>query len=265
MSAPETYPIDPGVLRELTREFAKVDKWFARGQIQAPRPESGSILAADDAALDSYRLSDAARSALSIAVDNLHALRNLVAETHLVHPWAPFTLLRAALENASTAVWLLSPRDRDRRLLRRLRLKWADSSDMLNANEVMAHTGTKTRAEHITRLQYLGRKGGLSSEQVSQIASRVIGYGTIMREAGEAAPTSFGPFIEGAWMVCSGMVHGRMWSTVSLLDRAEIGPSAEGVTTFRVTAPDSSLLRITQITTLMIGYGWYLLDTKSKA
>jgi hypothetical protein len=203
MSSPETYPIDPNVLRELAREFGKVDKWFVRGQAEPSRPEPSSSLAKDDAILAPHRLSDAARSSLNIAVDNVHALRNLVAETHLVHPWAPFTLLRASLENAATAVWLLSPRDQHQRLLRRLRLKWADTVDMLNANKVMGHPGTRTRDEHIARLQGIGRNGGLSVEQVSQIASRAIGYGTIMHEAGEEAPTSFGPVVEGTWMVAA--------------------------------------------------------------
>lgn len=264
MSSLETYPIAPGVLQELAQEFAKIDKWFARGQIEPSRPEPGSSLAADDSILAPHRLSDAARSALNIAVDNVHALRNLVAETHLVHPWAPFTLLRASLENAATAVWLLSSRDQSQRLLRRLRLRWADTSDMLNANRVMNHVGKRTRDEHIARLQAIGRRGGLSPEQVSQIASRAIGYSTIVHEAGAESPTSFGPAVEGTWMVCSGIVHGRTWSTVSLLDRAEMSPSEGGTITVRVTAPDAGLLAITRTTALMIGYGWYLLDTKSK-
>lgn len=265
MTTPETYPIEPAVLQGLAHEFGKVDKWFARGQIEAPIPAPGSLLAADDAVLTPYHLSHAAQSALNIAVDNLHALRNLVAESHLVHPWAPFTLLRASLENAATAVWLLAPRDRDQRLVRRLRLKWADTSDMLKANELIGHVGKRTREDHIARLQDLGRRGGLSVDQVSQVASRVIGYSTIMREAGEAAPTSFGPVVEATWMVCSGMAHGRIWAMTSLLDREQVGQSIEGVTPFRVTAPDEGLLTITQLTTSMIGYGWYLLDTKSKA
>lgn len=124
MTNAEPYSIDPAVRAELDREFVRVGKWFKRVQTHAPDPELGSSLAVDDAALNPFQLSHAVVSALSTAVDHMHALRSLIADAHVVYPCATFTLLRAALENAATAVWLLTPPDhRDQRVLRRLRLR----------------------------------------------------------------------------------------------------------------------------------------------
>lgn len=98
MTNVETDSIDPAVLAELGREFFKVDKWLDRTGSPAPPPDPNSPLAADDAALDPYQLSHAAWAALSTAVDHMRALRSLIADAHVVHLYAPFTLLRAALE-----------------------------------------------------------------------------------------------------------------------------------------------------------------------
>ena len=87
----------------------------------------------DDAAAHPYEISHAVHSALASAVEHLDALRVLVADAHVVHARTPFTLMRAALENSSTAVWLLGPSSRDERIVRRLRLAWADSRDVEKA------------------------------------------------------------------------------------------------------------------------------------
>lgn len=107
--------------------FALARKWHARADAPDAGPAPGSSLRADDDAAHPYEISHAVHGALVGAVDNLDALRALVADAHVVHARAPFTLLRAALENSAAAVWLLGLSSREDRLLRRLRLQWADS------------------------------------------------------------------------------------------------------------------------------------------
>jgi hypothetical protein len=96
-------------LRELEVVFSAVAGWATRIKIAPPPPEAGSMLAADDAALASFEVSHAVQGVLLSAVDHIDALRALVVDAKMVHSRAPFTLLRAALENAATAVWLLAP------------------------------------------------------------------------------------------------------------------------------------------------------------
>jgi hypothetical protein len=114
----------------LTRTFEPADGWMARLEhLEPPLPAAGSDLAADDQATHPRRVSHLAFAAISAAVDHFHASRTLISAGHVIHLNAQFTLLRAALENAATAVYLLAPDDRNTRLLRSLRVAWADVSD----------------------------------------------------------------------------------------------------------------------------------------
>jgi hypothetical protein len=115
--------------RQLAKIFAMVDKWRERTHAVPTQPVPGSSLSADDAATAPYQLSHMVGGALLSAVDHFDAFRALVVDAQVVHARAPYTLLRAALENASVAVWLLAPSSRDERILRRLRLQWIDSRD----------------------------------------------------------------------------------------------------------------------------------------
>lgn len=265
MTNTETGSMDPAVLEELNRVFIKVDKWRERTQTPFPEPEPGSILAGDDATLDPYQLSHAAWVALGTAVDHVHALRSLIA-ANILHTFAPFTLLRAALENAATVVWLLAPSAHDQRVLRRLRLKWADVCDHMRARELMGHPVEIPRQKHLTRLKGIARNNGLSQEQIAGVTASPIGFGKIVEEAAAAAPMFVDPRRVGAtWMACSGITHGRPWPQKLVLDLVETSAPVNGIHSLRATASDTHLLAATQTATSMIGYGWYLFDNKRKS
>jgi hypothetical protein len=72
--------------------------------------------------MTAYQLGHAALHAM----DHLHCLRALIADGQLLNMYTPYPLVRAALENASTAVWLLAPASRTERIIRRLRLAALD-------------------------------------------------------------------------------------------------------------------------------------------
>jgi hypothetical protein len=103
-------------------ELRRVGLWAQRldGDGAGFRVEQGSELDHDDRALGDYALSYAAWDALAHAVDHLHMLKTGVDNGVTTHPFAPFTLLRAAIENSATAVWLLSPESTEDRVTRRL-------------------------------------------------------------------------------------------------------------------------------------------------
>ena len=63
----------------------------------------------DDDRLNPYHISHASWSSLSHAVDHLHCLRAVLRDAAIVPMYAPYTLVRAAFENACAAVWLLQP------------------------------------------------------------------------------------------------------------------------------------------------------------
>jgi hypothetical protein len=109
-----------------------------------------------------YEISHAVHGALVGAVDNLDALRALVADAHVVHARAPFTLLRAALENSATAVWLLGRSSREDRLLRRLRLQWSDSLDGENVAKRTGQEPSLPRSGWKSKLETVARASGMA-------------------------------------------------------------------------------------------------------
>ena len=81
-------------------------------------PIEGSPLASDDAAVTDIRVSDAVRSYLTAALDNLSLWANVVmplvfvADVPVENPPRPyFTLARAGLESAAQAAWILEVDD----------------------------------------------------------------------------------------------------------------------------------------------------------
>lgn len=137
-------------LASLSKLFALVEAWQERIHAQQPWPEPGSSLAGDDNATDPYRLSHAVVQVLISAVDHLETLRLVVQEQHVVPARGGFTLVRAALENAAVAMWLLAPSRRDERVFRLLRWEWADAEDSDRALLLMAETTTDpTRSAEI--------------------------------------------------------------------------------------------------------------------
>ncbi|MGH9250868.1 MAG: hypothetical protein ACRD0W_15285 [Acidimicrobiales bacterium] len=107
-----------GALVEIFRDVAQTKERIADrslfGQVQP-----GSSLAGDDRAAYPYQLSHGVDAAIGIAVDHLDAVRALIMDAMVMHPYAPFTITRAAIEAGSTAVWLLGPSSRRERVVRR--------------------------------------------------------------------------------------------------------------------------------------------------
>ncbi|HEU4346989.1 MAG TPA: hypothetical protein VFR35_04280 [Actinoplanes sp.] len=105
-------------LNHLKRTFARIEDLASRGRTseRVLKPSPGSELAEDDRLSHPYEVSHAAASAMMVAVDHLDALRRMTAACEKCEPngmtfsvSAHWALLRAALENAARAVWLLGP------------------------------------------------------------------------------------------------------------------------------------------------------------
>lgn len=117
---------------------------------------------------------------MSHAVDHLHCLRALIADTRLLNMYAPYTLVRAALENASAAVWLLSPARRTERITRRLRLA---ALDLRSAEKVAIVLNTRMNPSLTDRLEEL-KAIAVAAGVVEADALRRVGYKEIVHAAG---------------------------------------------------------------------------------
>jgi hypothetical protein len=198
----------------------------------------GSSLAGDDKATAPYQLSHAVRSALSVAVDHMHATSNLLVHAKALHPMAPFTLARAAIEAGSSAIWMLGPAVRRDRVLRRLQLAVVDARDGDQATQGAGLAANRPLPERINQLRDIARLAGLATMPDDGRPPSV----TSMIKAADltvATPLS----ILTAWQVCSGIAHGRMWARLSLLLREEVGRElGSDIGQFRMTSDLSRLV-----------------------
>ena len=255
----------PASRSQLEQVFQKVIEWRKRVSSIPSAPQPGSSMARDDSITNPYQISHAVVSALMSAVDHLEALRSMISGAGIVHTHAAFTVLRASIENASVAVWLLAPANRDERVLRRLRLQWADFVDRDQAQLVISPLTLSDLYEKKTRLQAIGKARGFNTERVSQIAARPVAYGSIVEKAGSESRALSKQLIHGSWMLCSGMAHAKSWATLSLLDRKEIENASEGVLNLRLAAPDSGIVVMAHVAAMTVQEAWWSYDLRSAA
>lgn len=214
--------------------LARVRAHVSETSAPAPAVERGSSLAGDDAALGPLHLSHAAWFAWTIVVDQLEAVRALVEDLGRTQPWAHHTLLRSALENAATALWLLAPAGRDERVRRRLKLAGQDVYESERAQQLSGVTPAppgRLPAERREEIIRLARARGLDA---SDVLGR-FGYRTVIREAaGDTTVPS--DVLELIWMTGSGIAHGRTWSTFAFLEHADYSRGSDLVRQVKVTA-----------------------------
>jgi hypothetical protein len=109
---------DGKYLAKTLRVLSEAEAWVARTSAEAARlrPAPGSSLRGDDVQAFPYALSHAVWDALDHAVDHLTCLQALLRDARVIYRFAPYALVRGALENACAAVWMLEPSRRaDRR------------------------------------------------------------------------------------------------------------------------------------------------------
>jgi hypothetical protein len=195
--------------------FVKIEQLHhQRGDRERFAVQPGSSLAGDDQATDPYQLSHAVAAAMGHSVEHLHAIRALIIDAGVMHPAAPFTIARAAIENASIAVWLLAPASRTERVMRRLRWNWVDARDGNQFGEEINSPTDLPTTQH--RLNRIGAAitGDASYAHTSRATT------TDIVKAADAAVDR--THVLAAWRVCAGFSHGRMWTTLSVLDRTTV-------------------------------------------
>jgi hypothetical protein len=191
--------------------FASLDKWLElTSERRTPEVEPGSALAGDARRSPVFQVAHAAWAAFSGSVDHLDALRTLMVETEAPLPvHAPFTLVRSAIENAATAVWLLAPQRRNERLRRLLKFahnetwEWGKALELLPAEFAPQRSVPEIRSH----IRTLAAQLGLNPDDVAGKFS----YEKVIWTAGEAIGVG-GDQSVLVWRVGSGVAHGRDWA-----------------------------------------------------
>jgi hypothetical protein len=190
-----------------------------RGEPERFAVEPGSSLDGDDQVTKPYQLSHAAVAAMGHSVEHLHAIRALIVDAGVMHPAAPVTLARGAIENASIALWLLAPTNRRQRAMRRLRLAWEDAKDGNRAGkEINSPTDLPTVQLRLNRL------GAAITEDISYTHKSGIKTTDIVQAADTNVDRTH---VLTVWRVCAGFSHGRIWTTLAMLDRSEVPNEGE--------------------------------------
>ncbi|SDP64712.1 hypothetical protein SAMN04487914_1238 [Arthrobacter sp. ok909] len=190
--------------RSLRMDFAEIGRWQDEGP-NTVAVSSGSILDGVDAVTEPYQVSHHIGYLLHTAVDHLHTLTMVMGQAGAQHTFAPYTLIRAAIESASTALWILQPDSPHEVARRSLQLEYADLNDLKRANQSIdpAAGHDEVRLEVFTHC--LSRHGW----KFSEIKPRPPGHLKIIQETSKHFDV-FGAAV--MWQMCSAAAHGRRWA-----------------------------------------------------
>ena len=261
MAVDEDSQLSEEVKLRLAETFPAIGTWLERTSSLSGRPEQGSSLSKDDTLAHPYQISHAVIGALVSAVDHMDALRTLVQNARVVHARAPYTLLRGALENAAAAVWLLAPKNRTERILRRLRWQMEDAHNGVKAAGLINVPTALSRDEWKSKLADVARACGVPEETAGKAVNEPARFGTIVKEAGDA--------VQGLgnaqfyWMVTSGIAHAQTWAVLSALERVEVPGAPAGSVGLKLSASENLLLVTWMASARMVREGWRLLDERS--
>jgi hypothetical protein len=210
-----------------------------------------SPLGGDDKAADPFQVSHTAWHSLVHAADNLRALRLLTVseaneDRHVqvrTHPFAAYPLLRAALENASIALWLLAPDRRDTRLTRRFRLAIQDAGNGDKVVSLMGRTPTNEDKHRARVADLIANRPAITPAACNKPA----GFGVVVSEAAEGSGIDPSAAL-AAWRLLSAFTHGDQWASLAFADREEVGLSVDGkVVTVRMTASLANISNMARV------------------
>jgi hypothetical protein len=190
---------------------------------QLPAPAPASSLAADDAPLGPYASAHLIRTSYTAGLAHADALRRLTSAGE-VDPTSPWTLLRGALENFATGLWLCDGAGRSERRRRALSL-WDE--DMRNRQQHETDTGHlptgggKSGAERRAEIRALADRLGLAPLTAPRTHQILL---TAAPAAGLTAVK-----VCAAWRAASGFAHGRYWPNLRASQPRAVVPGDDGV------------------------------------
>ncbi|MGZ4522371.1 MAG: hypothetical protein ACXVXO_03020 [Mycobacteriaceae bacterium] len=243
---------DEASMRLATQIAPRIDELIVRQQTPDNVVISGSPLDADDKHAAPYQVSHAAWHLISHAIDNLQAIRMLTVRGAdpkyevFTLPYALYPLIRCAFENASQALWLIGPTNRNERITRRFRL-WITDGDNVDTFAGLAGIDlpVKAKTERIEKIQPLAESRGLDMTECVKSAGNagfIRGAATLM--GGEPKKA------EALWRSLSGLSHGDFWASNATTDRDEVAVSEDGRTVTLQTT--SSITNITNLTAVAV-------------
>jgi hypothetical protein len=185
-------------------DFAEIDRWQAAGS-DAHTEAPGSLLNVVDGLTEPHQSSHLIGYLLHTAVDHLHALAMLMENAGTQHTFAPYTLVRGAIESASAVLWILQDSNPRSVAIRTLKLEYANLVDQERAaNTVEPSAGIDEVL--LARFDECLSRNGLTGEGIK---SRPPGPLMMIKKTSEQFNL---PRSAMTWQLCSAAAHGRPWA-----------------------------------------------------
>jgi hypothetical protein len=228
------------MMNELMRVLRVSEEWMDSKQVNV---ESGSSFAGDDAKTHPFDLSQGVAQSIAAAVDHLHCLRMALTGTGdnalRLHTYAPFTLLRATVENAAIAVWVMSASRRNERILRHIRHQLTSFKKLKKTLALAGDTDATITNERENSLLDIADACGIDRAQ----ATKEVTATEMMRSASGATGfnTDEMDLMLTFWKISSAVAHGDR-GYLPIFDQ-EVGAQVRpGVSSVRITAPTNWIL-----------------------
>lgn len=239
---------------DATRGFVliarQVDLWWQLFERGIGSPPDGSPLAGDDRWTDGYPLSHAVWHLISAGIDNMHAFRTMTVSggpteyNVSTRPYGGFPNLRAAMENAAAAIWMLAPDGRAERVARYLRWLRQEAwyRDKVRELQGLPEDPTDEMRDWIAQV--------VTDQDIDPtLVKGRPKFENLVFEAAENIGMT-GAVGQLVWATMSGMAHGERWASLTLNEMEETGklPNPEHLSV-RLTTPVGRLLLLATVAT----------------
>ena len=213
---------------EVLREYwPRVEEAFARvndgGYMHA---EPRSTLRLDDRYLGVWSEGALHQVALNAAIDGLLTVKTLIQDAESVPMTALYPVLRASIENASLALSMIEPTDRDDRLLASFR---AMADDAKRLRQFGVSTGVADAQQRyddaMARIDALlaarANLAGLAARDLTLPSyTELVAAADARLAADPAHDRSHQWTLSALWKLLSGLSHGRAWAMLIALERS---------------------------------------------
>lgn len=187
--------------------FEKIQEWHDSVSETRPVAKNSALDIADQLS-EPFRSSHTISFYILTAIDHLHALRALLLDAHAQHIFAPYTLIRSAIENAATAMWIMSDSAPRAIVVRSLKMEHVNHRDVERAYETLGLKPDEMRSELLDGV--ITRNG----MQKDGIKASPPGFLKVLGDVAKAHNLDTTPAL--IWQLCSGATHGRNWASVVL-------------------------------------------------
>lgn len=188
---------------EMRVNFVEISDWH-KANMQSYDAASGSLLHTADSMSEPHQASHVVGYLLLTAVDHLHALKMVMVDAGSQHTFAPYTLIRGAIENAATALWVLQENSPRSVAVRALTLEYRGLVDQRRAARAVDPNAEMDKHLFDIFNASLARHG-FDPAEVKSAPQHLALLESISKHfhIQNAALT---------WQFCSAAAHGRQWA-----------------------------------------------------